>query len=699
MAVEDLDLVRAFWERVPDRMGEATDMWIAVEEGNGSPTPLRRLLHTMKGEAHMLGLRDCAAIAQALEGIVERARRGIAPGMGDAFLDALDALNGLAAASSDPSGGELVDVEGLLSRLNEAAHSEQAATEEERVEPEVHAEPADARAEAARMVLDPGQLGPLVHEARRLHREHALQAPRLREARRMLRALLSEIDPRLSPDLLAERIVKTLGYGAEIERRLADLAAQWSTHEFAMEMALEQLDETVRSAAVVSVGALKSQVIRAARSAARTLGKHVDVVVSGDAYVDASVERSLGPALLHLVRNAVDHGIEDEATRRAAGKPPTGTVQVTVQQTDSSVLVVVSDDGGGVDLDRLREKLGHEGDEDELLQRIFEIGVSARDEVTEISGRGVGLDVVAREVAAVGGSVRVESERGRGTRFEIVLPTMLRADVVVPIEVRGVRLALPVREVTAIQRLPAPLRASDGWRLPRGPTAHAELLPLFDLGGLFGEPEDPRAGDLGVITHHRTGLFALRVDRYDNPRPMAFERADELAVRSDVVRGVAPAPDGGVYFLLDADAVHAVLRGRAAPRTTSAASPQRRSVPHVLVVEDAPVARELLLGILRSFGLKVSDAADGRAGLMTARADKPDLILTDIEMPFLGGLEMIAELRADRALRDIPVIILSTRAEEDVRARARALGVRGFLSKQRFVEAELRKVIDECLSR
>jgi len=692
MPGDDQDLVRRFWGMAGDRVGEATDLWVALEQGSQqSVAPLRRLLHTMKGEAHMLGLGECARLLQSMESLVERTAGGATDG-GDAFLRALDAISML--ASSD--GTLELDLASELTLLQQAAQG--ATRAEEPTRSSVEVEERTEAVEHVRSVLDHTKLGPLVLEARRLHGEHSLLQPALREARRMLRALLSEIDPQLPPDVLAERIVKTLGYGAEIERRLSDVAAQWSGHDFALEMALDQLDETVRAASMVSVGALKSSVHRAARAAAHALGKRVEVVVSGDAYVDASVERSLGPALLHLVRNAVDHGIESEAVRIAARKPPVGRIHIAIQQSDASVQVVISDDGAGVDLDRLRARTGFVGPDSELLQQILAAGVTTRDEVTDLSGRGVGLDVVAREVGALGGSVRVESRRGEGARFELVLPSMLRADIVVPIGFRGTRLALPARAVTAVERIASPLRTSDGWRFPRGVAGEAELLPLVDVGALFGQGDEPRTGDAVVIVRHRTGSFALRVETYDNPRPMAFERIDELALRSDVVRGVAPAPDGGVYFLLDADATYVALAGSAATVERPSLLP-RRAVPHVLVVEDAPVARELLLGILRSFGLKVSDAADGKQGLAAARDLRPDLILTDVEMPFLGGLEMIAELRQDAALRAIPVVVLTTRHEPAIHERARALGVRGFLSKQRFVESELRVVLDECLSR
>lgn len=695
MSAEEQDLLRAFWLGTAGRVSDATNLWIELEQGSlGTVSALKRVLHTIKGEAHMLGLGDCAALLQALEHVVQRIRDSSdAERAGEVVLAAFDTLATLAASE----GSVDIDVRSPRLALEELALATPIDEHPATLRPEPGPKSLEP-VEQARPLIDPLRFGVLVHEARRLHREHSLLQSGHREARRMLRALLSEIDPQLSPELLAERIVKTLGYGAEIERRMADISAQWSTHEFSLELALEQLEETVRAAAMVSVSALKSQVHRAARAAAQTLGKKVDIVISGDAFVDASVERSLGPALLHLVRNAVDHGIESESARVSAGKAPVGRVDITIHQSDSSVQVVVTDDGGGVDLERLRARVGDVGDDAQLLQTIFEQGVTTAAHVTDISGRGVGLDVVLREVSAIGGSVRVDSQPGRGTRFEIVLPTTLRADIVVPLEWRGTHLALSVRDVVSVERVIQPVRSSDGLRLARGRAHEAELLPLFDIGALFGAVESPSEGDVSVIVHHRTGKFALRVDSYDNPRPMAFERIDELAFRSDVVRGVAPTPDGGVYFLLDADATYSTLRGHASSVGTRRATTSK-SVPHVLVVEDAPVARELLLGILRSFGLQVSDASDGKQGLMLARARKPDLILTDIEMPFLGGLEMIAELRADPAFFDVPICVLSTRTEPHVKERARALGVRRFLTKQRFVEAELREVVDSCLTR
>lgn len=686
-----------FWEATARRVGEATDLWLDCEKGDErAALELRRLLHTWKGEAHMLGFGLVGSVLQAMEDVVKTGGRESA---GDAFLNALD---GIASMAVSDLGESVIPLDAVLDALREAttpvdAGSGPVASPQERVPlgaDEDHGQ-ATASHESA---IDPASIQPLVHEARRLHLEQGTLQPKIRELRRMLRALLAEIDPQLSPQRLAEQIVKTLGYGAEIERRLAHLNAQWSAVDFELGHALERIDDVVRAAAVVSVASLRTQVLRAARSAAHALGRKVDVHITGDAYVDASVEKLLAPALLHLVRNAVDHGIEAPELRALRGKPAAGRIDVLIEQSESSATVTVKDDGGGIDVAALRAKLGDDREDDVVLQRIFEHGVTTRDEVTELSGRGVGLDVVARSVASVGGSLRVHTTPEVGTRFELALPTSLRAELVVPFTVRSTRLALPVRVIKVVERLREIVPSSDGNRFAFGPRGQATLLPLYDAAALFGAPDEPREGDPVLVIEHRSGLLALRVDSYDNPRALSFERIEDLVVPSDIVRGAGAAPDGSVYFLLDVDSLHGKLTGRGGGRVSTKADTQRAAA-HVLVVEDAPVARELLLGILRSLGLRVSDAADGREGLAKARADIPDLVVTDVEMPFLNGLEMIAAMRDDASLRDVPVLVLTTRTDAPVRDRARALGVRGFLSKQRFVESELREMIDACLSR
>jgi len=721
MGVDRDDLIAGFWRRAPERVAQATDLWLTIEGGEvAGMRELRRLLHTIKGEAHMLGLLEAGTLLERAEELVGTLMSsGRDPEVaGDALLGAFEALGLLASSQDSHEALDLSDVfaaiaaalqavnegatTGDMPAVDEPSHGRAASA----VEPDAVSMSQDAAGGAPRglpapaeMSLEVDRVQPLFYELRRLHGELQLLLPELAEVRRQFRALITEIRPDVSAELLRERIVKTLGYGTEIERRLTGLRQAWSANEFSTNMALEALQDVIQRASLVSTEELRAQVHRTARSTSKTLHKEITVEVEGVALMDAAIERRLRPCLLHLVRNAVDHGVEPVSVRRSRGKKPKGRIRVAFTQTESSVAAVVEDDGGGIDFDGLRERLAQNEPgaltltDAEVLDRMFDHGVSVRERAETISGRGVGLDVVTRELSAVGGNVKVESTAGMGTRFVLTLPATLRADVVVPLVSRGQQFAVPSRSVVTVVRVDELVETAQGIHV-RIADRDAGLVPIFSLGALTRGEGAPRVGDSAVVVSHRTGLFALTVDAFNNPRPLTFTRTQELAFRSRVVRGVALLADGDALLLLDVDALHqAAVRGTAA----AGSKVETRSEPHVLVVEDAPVARELLMGLLRSFGMRVTEAVDGREGLIAALSERPDVILTDLEMPYLHGLQLIARLKEHPGLKSVPVVVLTTRSDSETEARARALGVVAFLSKQRFVEDELRRILDTAL--
>ena len=348
------DLLRRYWDQMPEVIGRATDLWLQREEGIASATEeLRRLLHTVKGEAHMLGAAEAGQVLQALE---STAKAEPTPNLGDAVMNAFDALM-MVAAGSTPADAQLEEVEELLLSLCDAqkealadgtAASEGSLAPPNSNHPTSNGKPTSIPAQPssrpppkreAGATLDPRAINPMVNEALRLHRETGLLRGELREVRNMLRALLAEIDPHLPPRELSERIIKTLGYGADIERRLAHLDALWSTSEFGLSQMLESMEDEVRRASMVSTDGLRTQAHRAARAAASSLGKRVDLGFRGAAYIDATIERTLGPALIHLVRNAVDHGIETPELRNERGKPATGQLEVAIEQAGPTLTV------------------------------------------------------------------------------------------------------------------------------------------------------------------------------------------------------------------------------------------------------------------------------------------------------------------------------------------------------------------------
>lgn len=714
------DVVAHFHRAMPDRVAEATDLWLGYEQGQSQNLAvLRRLLHTLKGEAHMLDLSRCGDLTELTEAVVDAvyAHGGHTQLTGDSLLTAFEAMGLLSAGVGAEAEPDLDGVrQTLLAARDELAPRSASGVAQETVFPPpttpaperpLHAPlpplpPSPER--AAPPVLAAESVGTLVQELRRLYGEREVIQRRLRESQRMLRALLMEIDPRRSPERLAERITKTLGYGAEIERALGAARSDWSTNDFSTGRALDDLEELVRRASVVRTERLLNQVSLTARSTARTVGKDVDVRVEGTGLLDATVERRLEPALLHLVRNAVDHGFEPPELRRSRGKPPRGTMSVSVVQTDSFVRIEVKDDGRGVDFTRLREVLAPSVpnvaalDDTDLVPYLFSHGLTTSRSVSSISGRGVGLDVVARQVGALGGQIRFDSKPGIGTTVVLTVPIHLHGEEVVPVSAGQYRCAVPARAVHSVVLLSEVLRTSDGPRARLTSGSGAEVVPLFALGAVLGDVGEPHPGDAAVVLHHAAGLFAVTVSGYESPRPITLVRSEDMPFESPLVRGVAPTADGGAMLLLDVERLFTHARhAHAHPEASSARAAEGRRQRVALVVEDAPVARELLCGILRSLGLQVDEAAEGKAGLARARCAPPDLILTDIEMPYMNGLEMISELKRSPSLSSIPIVVLTTAASDRNLAELRALGVRAVLSKQRLVEEELRDIVMDCL--
>ncbi|HEX6272702.1 MAG TPA: response regulator [Polyangiaceae bacterium] len=707
------DLVSKFSRSMPERVAQGTELWLDFEQGKtASLATLRRLLHTLKGEAHMLDLDQCGELAERAETLVDvllRAGRPT-PLTGDALLGALE---GMAMLAADPYAEEKPDLTELVRQIQTATDElrANAATGAGPVErqkpskPEAEAAPPAGAGErkTAASTVGVEVLRPLIHELRRLYAEQTVFHERLREAQRMLRALLVEIDPHRGAETLVERVTKTLGYGSEVDRRLSKIRAEWSGNDFAASLRLDELEDAVRKASVVGTDRLLNQVVRVGRITLRTLGKDAEIRVHGSAILDMSIEQRLEPSLLHLIRNAIDHGIESAELRVTRGKPARATIEVAITQTESSIHVEVSDDGGGVDTARLRQVLASRVadvqtlTDDELLPYLLEQGVTTSEHVTRISGRGVGLDVVAREVALAGGQIRIESKAGIGTRVLLDLPATPRGEIAVPLLAGNARFAVPSRAVHSVVRIENLEHAADGRFLRFTRDDDTQLVRLFTLGMLNGDHTPPKLGTSAVVLYRSAGLFAVAVDGYDTPRPISLQRTEELPFRSSLVRGVSPTPDGEVMLLLDVEALYGYGRTREAP--TARVDPQRTTrLPRALIVEDAPVARELLCGILRGLGLNVEEASDGRQGLLLARSNPPDVIVTDVEMPHMDGVEMVRELKSMRELAHVPVIVLTTAATKKNRDRLQELGVTALLSKQEFVEERLRKLIEQALA-
>jgi len=443
---------------------------------------------------------------------------------------------------------------------------------------------------------------------------------------------------------------------------------------------------------------------RLVRQAATEAGKPVELVVEGaSGELDRQVLERMLPPFEHMLRNAVVHGIESPDVRRSRGKPETGTIAVRLQREGAEMVVVVEDDGGGLNVGAIRAKARHTGllrpDQDitdeEALQLILEPGFSTADRLTQQAGRGVGMDVVATEVKKLGGGLFIESTPGQGARFTIRLPFTLAITQALIVRVHDEFYALPVATVEGVARLP---KSEIDRHL-------AEEQPTFEYGGQtyrFQQLGNFLGSGPSLLPETETALPVILVRAGEHSTALVMDElvgSREIVVKSvgpqiASVRGISGATilgDGRIVIILDMGAlVRSEWRGRGAE---ASARPTRDERIFTLVVDDSITVRRVTQRLLERNGMRVLSAKDGVEAMALLAEHTPDVILLDIEMPRMDGYEVAAHVRNDPRLADVPIIMITSRVGEKHRARAIELGVDDYLGKP-YQESQLLDAIE-----
>jgi two-component system chemotaxis sensor kinase CheA len=487
--------------------------------------------------------------------------------------------------------------------------------------------------------------------------------------------------------VVAARLAAELG---ALGRRITDTVEQ-------VERELDEVRGRAERLRLVSASSIFTGLHRAVRDAADAQGKRVRFEGrGGDLRLDPQVLALASNALLHVVRNAVAHGIEADEDRLAAGKPVEGKVVVAVERRGRYVAFRCTDDGRGFDLAAVRRTAEERGllmpggtppDEQTLVELVLRGGISTSPTVTEVSGRGIGLDV-ARDVAdQLGGEVSVRTEAGLGASIELVLPLALMSLHGLIVEAAGTVATVPLDAVrTCVRLLPEQAAAA----AVTGKMAHdGEAIPFLPLArALYAGTTVPEGGGptVAVIVGLDGEAVAVGVDRLAGTSTLVVRPLPDLAPAAPVIGGVSMDLDGNPRLVLDAQGLVAeTLRlgsGGAAP-----AEPVPR-LP-ILVVDDSLTTRMLERSILESAGYEVDLAASGEEGLDRARSRRYGLYLTDIDMPGIDGFTFVAETRADPELAGVPAILVSSRASAEDRQRGVAVGASAYVVKGEFNQEEL----------
>ena len=457
----------------------------------------------------------------------------------------------------------------------------------------------------------------------------------------------------------------------------------------------------------VPFNSLTERLYRTLRKTARELGKRANLEINGaQTELDRSVLEKLAGPLEHLLRNALDHGIESRDERVAAGKPETGEIQIAVRQAGNEIAIELSDDGRGIDFARVRERAVAAGfiapdaepTEQQLVECLFQPGFSTAHELTQISGRGIGMDVVRNEIVSLGGRVDVHSEAGKGTRFNLFLPLTLAVAQAVLVRAMGRQWALPASMVEQVQQVKPEAVASMyvagsiDWR---GQAYPFHYLPRL-LGDAEAKPELSRHNSVLVVKSGQ-GTIAIHVDEMVGNQEVVVKNIGPQLARVPGLSGATVLGTGEIVLIVNPvqlaqraevpafrpASVDEMLAPRQAP-----AAPARTERKLIMVVDDSLTVRKITSRLLSREGFEVVTARDGVDALQALAERAPDAILLDVEMPRMDGFEFAKTAKGDPKTARIPIIMITSRTADKHRNRAMEIGVDAFLGKP-YQEEEL----------
>jgi chemosensory pili system protein ChpA (sensor histidine kinase/response regulator) len=723
----DLDLLPVFIEEGSDllpQIGNGLRLWQQEPAANGVAHGLLRALHTVKGSARMAGAMRLGQHTHALETQVENMLHAgtTSPAAFDELLANYDQALLLFEQLQQPGGKSEAPEAGQAPVAGQSPAAEAAQ------QPAVHAPLVRVRADILdRLVNQAGevsitrskvenQVGTLksalidfsdnLTRLRRQLREVEMQAES-QIASRLSIAGEREFDPlefdrftRLQEltRMMAES-VNDVGSFHDGLTRTADAAAG----ELAAQSRLtRELQRDLMRARMVPFVSLSERLFRVARQTAKETDKRVNLDIRGGAVeIDRSVLERMAAPFEHLLRNAIVHGIEPRARRVDTGKAETGELLVQVSQQGNEVQIRFADDGAGLDLARIRAKAasngmladGAQASDLDVAELIFEPGFSTADALTELAGRGVGMDVVRSEARALGGRVEVTSEAGKGAAFTIHLPLTLAVTQVVLV-VSGARTyALPANLVAQVLQVRegelAGARAAGAIQV-QGETVPLRYLPeLLDEPGGQGGARAARSSPvlvLGAGPGSAKGGLALQVDEVLGNREAVVKNIGPQLARMAGVAGATVLGSGEIVLILNPLLlpIHEQRRPQSATQADKPAQPgqpvNRRSI---MVVDDSLTVRRVSQRLLEREGYRVLLAKDGVDALeqMQAPETRPDLMLVDIEMPRMDGFDLTRHVRGNEATQAIPVIMITSRTADKHRNYALGLGVDAYFGK------------------
>lgn len=666
----DADLLQIFRDETHERVDRIVDVLLAVESHAapaGAIDSLFRDAHSIKGNAGMMGFEEAQRLAHAMEDALEESRRdgALAPGLPAALLEATDAIRRVVDGEAEPPGAG-----DALGRLREATPP-----------------------------ITPAKAGSVPAPA-------APPAPTNGVPANPLRA------PEVPPSDAPSPGVRSLRVDAEKVDRLLDVVGETVLHRRRLDhlvvddarresrtvddeagrggRLLDELQDAVLHLRALPLSSVTGRYPRAVRDLARAEGKAVSLELAGaETRLDRVILDGISETIVHLLRNAISHGVEPPDERERAGKPVTARIELRAEPRGDLVAITVADDGRGVSAELARRGAARGS----LAEVLAEAGVSTAGEVTELSGRGVGLDAVKRHVESLGGSLDVESEPGRGTRTTLLLPLTLALLHLVLVERGGQVFGVPLATVTEVVAVTQELALGER----RSIEVRDASVAVTDLVEVLGAAAAPaRSVPPALVVTSSGRRVALVCDAVLGEQEVLVKSLGPLLAGVPGYLGAAILVDGRIALILDPAFVCRAPGRRRPPVPDNGARPAAvtessdRPAPAVLVVDDQFTVRELQRSILEAAGYRVTTAGDGAEALRWLR-ERPDiaLVVTDIEMPEMDGLDLLRAIRARPEGSSLPVVVVTSRGSDEDRARGGEAGADAYIVKAEFDQESL----------
>ncbi|OOG42288.1 Hpt domain-containing protein [Polaromonas sp. A23] len=769
------------------QLGGALRQWSARPDNHGARNEVLRALHTLKGSARLAGAMRLGEMAHRIESDIEHMGSDAAASQDfDALLTTFDAMQANFEALRHPgdapevlaplsSPAPAAPAEAVSEKSNDTAAVQQGA---------LTAEPAARKvislAQAtALQPLRPAASGSIRVRSQLLDRmvnqagEVMITRSRLEAELNQLRGSLNDLGGNLnrlrsqlrdvelhSETQMQSRLQQAkeaqLGFDPlefdrftrvqELTRMMAESVNDVATVQRTLQRTVEATEDDLIAQArqtrelqrdllrtrMVEFEGISERLYRVVRQASKDSGKQVRLDLQGGTIeMDRGMLDRMTPSFEHLLRNCVAHGIEDVQTRTNAGKEPSGLITVSVQQSGNDVSVEFRDDGAGLNLNRIREKAiasgllaaGQQVSDDEAANMIFMPGFTTASQVTELAGRGIGMDVVRSEVNSLGGRIETSTVAGKGTNFKLVLPLTTAVTQVVMLRAGSSSIGVPANVVENVRRISAKdlQQAYNSGVID----VAGEAVPFFWSGALLqssrlsSEPQGKTAPV--VVFRSAAQRLVLHVDEVLGNQEVVVKNLGPQLSRLPGLAGMSVLASGAVVLIYNPVALAAVYGQQARALSSdsaephmleqsasdasdgkglsvvSSAAPAAPQIPLILVVDDSITVRRVTQRLLQREGYRVSMAADGLQALERLQEERPTLVLSDIEMPRMDGFDLARNIRGDVRLSDLPIIMITSRIAEKHREHAKELGVDHYLGKP-YAEDELLSLIKHYCS-